>query len=38
MFVSESFVCRTLREEDDEAVSGLVESTFGGFLGGKFWG
>jgi predicted N-acetyltransferase YhbS len=37
MFVSEPFICRTLREEDDEAVSRLIESTFSGFLGGKFW-
>ena len=37
MLVDESFVCRTLREEDDEAVRELVESTFGSFLRGKFW-
>ena len=37
MFLSESFACRTLREEDDRAVSGLVRETFSGFLEGKFW-
>jgi predicted N-acetyltransferase YhbS len=36
--VGESFVCRSLRQEDDEAVRVLVESTFTTFLGGKFWG
>jgi predicted N-acetyltransferase YhbS len=35
--VGASFVCQGLREEDDEAVKRLVESTFSGFLGGRFW-
>lgn len=38
MFMGESLVYRSLRKADDEAVSALVESTFGSFLGGKFWG
>jgi len=33
----ESFVCRSLRVEDEAAVSALVGSSFSGFLGGKFW-
>lgn len=37
MFMGESFVCRTIRKEDDEAVRGLVKSTFGRFLSGNFW-
>jgi len=37
MFMGESFVCRTIRKEDDEAVRGLVESTFCRFLSGNFW-
>lgn len=35
--MTESFVCRTLREEDDRAVIGLVQATFSHFLEGKFW-
>jgi len=36
-FLGESFVCRTLREEDYEAVRGLVQATFSHLLEGKFW-
>lgn len=36
-FVGESFVCRALREDDDEAVKGLIQATFSHFLEGKFW-
>jgi predicted N-acetyltransferase YhbS len=35
--MSESLVCRTLREEDEAAVKALVESVFPRFLSGKFW-
>jgi predicted N-acetyltransferase YhbS len=35
--LDKSFACRTLHEEDDKAVSGLVQATFGSFLGGWFW-
>jgi len=35
--MGESFVCRTLREDDKEAVRGLVESSFSIFLSGRFW-
>jgi predicted N-acetyltransferase YhbS len=37
MLMGESLVYRSLREQDDEAVRALVESTFGSFLSGKFW-
>jgi len=37
MFMDGSFVCRSLREEDDLAVKALIESIFPIFLGGKFW-
>lgn len=37
MLMTEAFVCRSLREEDEGAVRGLVGSSFSGFLGGKFW-
>jgi predicted N-acetyltransferase YhbS len=35
--MDKSFVYRSLREEDDDAVRALVESTFSSFLSGKFW-
>ena len=37
MGMGETFVCRSLREEDDGAVRKMIESTFPVFLGGKFW-
>jgi len=37
MFMAESFVCRSLRVEDEGAVRALVGSSFSGFLGGRFW-
>lgn len=37
MFMVESFVCRSLREQDEKAVRALIESSFSGFLQGKFW-
>jgi predicted N-acetyltransferase YhbS len=37
MLMTASFVCRSLREEDEGAVRALVGSSFSGFLGGKFW-
>ena len=37
MFMPESFVCRSLRVDDEGAVRALVGSSFSGFLGGKFW-
>jgi predicted N-acetyltransferase YhbS len=37
MFMVESFVCRSLREQDEEAVRALIESSFSGFLQGRFW-
>jgi predicted N-acetyltransferase YhbS len=33
----DSFVCRSLREGDEAAVRALIESSFSGFLQGKFW-
>ena len=35
--MGESFICRTIRKDDDETVRGLVESTFSRFLSGNFW-
>ncbi len=35
--MSDSFICRTLREDDEDAVRQLVESTFATFAKGKFW-
>lgn len=37
MFMVESFVCRSLRVEDEGAVRALVGSSFSGFFGGRFW-
>jgi predicted N-acetyltransferase YhbS len=37
MLVSDSFICRILREEDEKAVRQLVESTFKTFSTGEFW-
>ena len=31
------YICRPFRYQDEEAVSHLVENTFGGFLEGRFW-
>jgi predicted N-acetyltransferase YhbS len=37
MFMAESFVCRSLRVEDEGAVRALIELSFSSFLQGKFW-